>query len=68
MREWQPIGTAPLDVEIETKIDDGRGVRNVAHLVGYRRGPNTRIMWFLPDRSMYVYYAPTHWRHLESHP
>src|SRR5688500_20113781 len=50
MREWQPIETAPLDVEIETKIDDVFGARNETRLVGYRRGPDTRIMWFLPDR------------------
>jgi len=68
MREWQPIETAPLDVEIETKIDDVFGARNETRIVGYRRGPDSRIMWFLPDRSMYVYYEPTHWRHSESPP
>lgn len=23
-------------------------------------------LWFLPDESMYIYYAPTHWKPLES--
>lgn len=54
--EWQPIETAPEGVEVETKIDDGRGCRNEATLV---RGGQ---LWWRPDRSMYVYYAPTHWR------
>lgn len=56
MRYWQPIETAPADVEVETKIDDSRGVRNVQTL--RRRGR----LWFTPDMAMYVYYTPTHWR------
>lgn len=40
---------------VNTKIDDGKGVRNVQALK--RRGR----LWFLPDGSMYVYYTPTHW-------
>ena len=54
--DWHPIATAPADEVVETKLDDGRGVRNVALLK--RRGR----LWFFPDDSMYVYYAPTHWR------
>lgn len=23
-------------------------------------------LWWLPDRSMYVYFTPTHWRHLST--
>lgn len=46
----------PNNVDVETKIDDGRGVRNVTKLRRYSG------LWFLPDMSMYVYYVPTHWR------
>ncbi len=61
---WQPISSAPLGVEVETKIDDGRGVRNVQTLVAKQRDPSCRVMWFVPDMSMYVYYTPTHWRRM----
>ncbi len=47
---------------VETKIDDEKGERNIAKLKTYQRTPETRVMWFLPDDSMYVYYTPTHWR------
>ena len=61
--EWQSIETAPDGVEVMTKIDDERGVRNEQSL---RRQGN---LWFFPDMSMYVYYAPTHWMPLSSaHP
>lgn len=56
MSEWQPAYSAPFSVAVETKIDDGNGVRNEQKLI--RRGE----LWWLPDHSMYVYYAPTHWR------
>lgn len=46
----------PQDVDVETKIDDERGVRNVQKL---RRHSN---LWWFPDMSMYIYYSPTHWR------
>ena len=46
----------PHDVVVETKIDDGRGVRNVTKLRMYRN------LWWFPDMNMYVYYSPTHWR------
>jgi hypothetical protein len=62
MDAWNPISTAPLGVEVETKIDDGHGVRNVQTLKASQR-PGCRVMWWLPDGSMYVYYTPTHWRH-----
>lgn len=55
MIEWQPIETAPEGVIVNTKIDDGLGVRNVTKLK--KQG----ILWLLPDGSMYVYYRPTHW-------
>jgi hypothetical protein len=54
--EWQPISTAPENEVVETKIDDGSGVRNQQRLLRNRR------MWFMEDMSMYVYYTPTHWR------
>ena len=56
MSDWQPIATAPQGVVVETKIDDGHGVRNVQKL--YRDGR----LWWLADGYMYVYYQPTHWR------
>ena len=43
-------------IEVETKISDDQGIRNVQNL---RRKGN---LWFFPDNSMYVYYKPTHWR------
>lgn len=46
----------PQGVEIMTKIHDSRGERNVTTLK--LKG----LLWFFPDMSMYVYYAPTHWR------
>ena len=58
MADWQPItAELPQDkIAVETKIDDGKGERNVAKLVRQGR------LWFFPDMSMYVYYQPTHWR------
>lgn len=46
----------PAETVVETKIDDGKGRRNVQKL--FRKGR----LWFIPDGSMYVYYTPTHWR------
>lgn len=48
----------PRDVAVETKIDDGRKVRNTVVLKLHGN------LWFHPDMSMFVYYRPTHWRHL----
>lgn len=59
MSAWEPITSAPEGIEVETKIDDSGGVRNEQNLV--RQGS----FWFFPDRSMYVYYRPTHWRALQ---
>ena len=56
--EWQPIETAPEGIPVLTKIDDENGVRNEVSLVRQGR------LWFFTDFSMYVYYAPTHWRKL----
>lgn len=58
MTEWQLITKdQPEDkIEVETKIDDAKGERNIQTL---KRQGN---LWFFPDDSMYVYYTPTHWR------
>lgn len=62
MSEWTATGLALPEngVEVETKIDDAEGLRNVQLLK--RQGG----LWFFPDGSMYVYYKPTHWRPRES--
>ena len=52
---WQPIGTAPENVVVRTKIHDQDGERNDQPLKRIGR------LWFYPDGSMYVYYTPTHW-------
>lgn len=54
-----PIESAPEGVEVMTKIDDECGVRNEQPLK--REGG----LWFFPDKSMYVYYTPTHWKPME---
>lgn len=56
--DWTPCAVAlpPEGVVVDTKIDDERGVRNEAPLLRQRN------LWFFEDRSMYVYYAPTHWK------
>ena len=46
----------PESVVVETKIDDEISMRNIQLLKLAGR------LWFVPDGSMYVYYAPTHWR------
>ena len=56
MSDWQSIESAPDKTVVETKIDDGDGVRNQQSL---KRDGN---LWWYPDGSMYVYYQPTHWR------
>ena len=45
----------PENIVVETKIDDGKGVRNQRPL---KRKGN---LWYFPDMSMYVYYTPTRW-------
>jgi len=61
MGDWLPItAELPQDkIEVETKIDSGMVERNVAKLVRQGR------LWFFPDKSMYVYYQPTHWRSID---
>lgn len=50
----------PEGVTVMTKIDDDKGECNIQTLV--RRGG----LWFTNESgdAMYVYYRPTHWRHL----
>lgn len=57
--EWQLENSAPENVVVETKIDDGRYARNQVKLKRQGR------LWFYPDGSMYVYYTPTHWSPIE---
>jgi hypothetical protein len=56
---WRRITTdpPPEGVVVMTKIDDEYGSRNEQSLVLLRK----HGLWFTPDRSMYVYYTPTHW-------
>jgi hypothetical protein len=56
MGEWQPISTAPENVEVRTKLHDENGERNDQTLT--RRGN----LWWFPNGKMYVYYTPTHWK------
>lgn len=42
--------------QVWTKIDDEKGIRNVAKL--RRKGR----MWLMENRPVYVYYRPTHWK------
>lgn len=58
MGKWNKVSEVlpPENTVVETKIDDEKGVRNEQKLI---RNGN---LWFLPDKSMYVYYMPTHWR------
>lgn len=56
MSEWIYVGhqLPPEGREVETKIDDADGERNVQRL--RRQGS----LWFAGD--VYVYYRPTHWQ------
>lgn len=58
MNQWKSVNECPppQGEVIETKIDDQFGCRLVQCL------SLTGRLWFVPDRSMYVYYTPTHWR------
>lgn len=59
MDDWSSIDSAPENVSVMTKIDDGAGVRNMQPMT--RRGN----LWWInvgEPGQMYVYYAPTHWR------
>lgn len=56
---WKPSATAPIGVEVETRVRDVDGIRNVATLV------RKDMLWWFPDFSMYIYYEPTEWRPLQ---
>ena len=60
MGEWIAVNQRlPADrLPVNTKIHDAKGSRNEQELV--RQGN----LWFFPDRSMYVYYSPTHWQEI----
>ena len=60
--DWQAIETAPDGQVVLTKIEDANGVRNEQALKRSGR------LWFAPDGSMYVYYAPTHWKAINEPP
>lgn len=46
----------PENTIVDTKIDDGHGVRNVQQLRLKGR------LWWYPDADMYIYTNPTHWK------
>lgn len=48
----------PENVVIDTKIMDEKGERNLQRL-RLRGG-----FWCDPNVEMYVYYTPTHWKHI----
>ncbi len=49
----------PNNVVVMTKIDDGKNIRNEQKLI---RQDN---LYWHADKSMYVYYTPTHWKPIE---
>jgi hypothetical protein len=51
--------TPPQGILLWTKIEDKDGTRNKEVLI-FDRG-----LWWMKDRSMYVYYTPTHWAFLD---
>jgi len=58
MNDWIQVSDQlpEENLVVETKIDDQHGIRNEVRL--FREGR----LWYVADGSMYVYYAPTHWR------
>lgn len=57
-RAWTKVSDGLPDegMVVDTKIDDYDGCRHEQRLL------HERNLWWFPDRSMYVYYTPTHWR------
>jgi len=56
MKNWQKVNNVPESVVVWTKIEDEFGFsRNEQQLL--KQGN----LWWTPDKSMYVYYTPTHW-------
>ena len=58
--QWQTIDTAPENRVVQTLIADADGVRNEQPLIRVGR------LWWFPDKSMYVYYRPTHWKETDT--
>lgn len=56
MAKWVKVSDElpPTGQTVLTRILDSFGSRNETELIFDR-------MWWLKDRSMYVYYNPTHW-------
>jgi hypothetical protein len=59
MSQWKTIDNAPDNIVVWTRIADEKGVRNEQKL------KKSGGLWFVPDGSIYVYYAPTHWKPVE---
>ena len=49
----------PEDVLVHTCIIEGGDIRMDSKLT------RVRSMYYIEDKSMYVYYAPTHWAYIE---
>ena len=56
--DWTPTEEKmpPEGLLVLTKTEDRNGCRNKQKLLRDGR------LWFVEDRSMYVYYTPTHWK------
>jgi hypothetical protein len=61
MCDWRRVSESlpPDGTEVETKVDDEKGCRNVQTLIHHDH------LWWIPDNRMYVYYVPTHWREIK---
>ena len=59
MTEWIKVKDRlpKIDIAVKTKVDDNKGIRNIQTLIYWKN------LWWFPDRSMYVYYTPTHWHY-----
>lgn len=53
----------PEGVVVMTKIHDEAGERNMQPLVLVNNKLAGKLFFF-PDRSMYIYYTPTHWAYI----
>lgn len=50
----------PKGIPLDTLVCDENSICNIQPLIHHRG------LWFLNNMSMYVYYTPTHWKHIES--
>ena len=46
-----------INIAVKTKIEDSDGILNIQTLIYWKN------LWWLSDRSMYVYFIPTHWHY-----